>query len=99
MDLPAPPPDQVRGTQVGGGEIPVLNTMQNTENQSPPKGNEKNETNETNTTLSERKDGSYRLVYSTKNDIEYKSYSGRQWAHAGMDFQHAQHSPRYGTTA
>ena len=47
MDSPAPPPGQVRLTQVGGGEIPVLNTMQNTENQSPSKGNEKNKTNET----------------------------------------------------
>ena len=34
--------------------------------------------------MSERKDGSYRLVYSTKNDIEYKSYSERQWTHTAL---------------
>ena len=46
--------------------------MQNPEHQSPSKGNENNENNENNATLSERKDGSFQLVYSTKNDIEYK---------------------------
>ena len=37
MDSPAPPPGQVRPTQVGGGEIPVLTTMKTSE-QSPIKG-------------------------------------------------------------
>ena len=80
MDSPAPPPDQVRPTPVGGGEIPVSNTMKNTENQSPSKGMKNNENNETNATLTEHKGGSIRLIYSTKNHTEYKSDSERQWA-------------------
>ena len=37
MDSPAPPSDQVRHTQVGGGEIPVLQHLEHPE-QSPYKG-------------------------------------------------------------
>ena len=79
MDSPAPPSDQVRHTQVGGGEIPVWNTMNTSEHQSPSKGSNTNGKNATSATLTQRKDGSYQLMYSTKNDIEYSSYSERQW--------------------
>ena len=75
MDTPAPPPDQVRPTQVGGGEIPVLITLKPSE-QSPIKGMN---TTENSASLTERKDGSTRLVYSTKNDIKYDTFEGRQW--------------------
>ena len=40
MDSPAPPPGQVRLTQVGGGEIPVWNTLNTSEPPSPSKGSE-----------------------------------------------------------
>ena len=42
MDPPAPPSDQVRHTQVGGGEIPVWNTMKTMKTR-PFKGNDNNE--------------------------------------------------------
>ena len=79
MDSPAPPPGQVRLTQVGGGEIPVWNTLNTSEHQSPSKGSNTNEKNETPATLTQRKDGSYQLVYSTKTDVKYNSHSARQW--------------------
>ena len=77
MDFSAPPTGQVRHTLVGGGEIPVLNTLQNSEHQSPSKGMNTNENNAKPPTLTQRRDGSYRLLYSTKNDIAYKTYSER----------------------
>ena len=75
MDPPAPPPDQVRGTQVGGGEIPVFLSFEHPE-QSPFKGVNNTENN---ASLIKRKDGSIRLTYSTKNDIEYVSFQDRQY--------------------
>ena len=75
MEKPAPPPDQVRPTQVGGGAIPVLITMKTSE-QSPIKGMKNTETN---ASLTKRKDGSTVLVYSTKTDIEYNTFQERQW--------------------
>ena len=75
MDPPAPPPDQVRGTQVGGGEIPVFLSFEHPE-QSPFKGVNNTENN---ASLIKRKDGSIRLTYSTKNDIKYVSYQDRQY--------------------
>ena len=75
MDPPAPPSDQVRGTQVGGGEIPVFLSFEHPE-RSPFKG-VKNTDN--NASLIKRKDGSVHLTYSTKTDIEYVSYVDRQY--------------------
>ena len=75
MEKSAPPPDQVRPTQVGGGEIPVLITMKTSE-QSPIKGIKNTETN---ASLTKRKDGSTVLVYSTKTDIEYNTFQEREW--------------------
>ena len=75
MDSPAPPSDQVRPTQVGGGEIPVLTTMKTSE-QSPIKGMKNTEKS---ASLTKRKDGSLRLIYSTKTDIKYRTYEERQW--------------------
>ena len=75
MDSPASPPDQVRHTQVGGGEIPVTKVplraatpMNTSEHQSPSKGMKHNEKNETPATLTQRKDGSYQLVYFTNGN-------------------------------
>ena len=56
MDSPAPPSDQVRHTQVGGGEIPVLITMKTSE-QSPIKGMKNTEKP---ASLTKRKGGSLR---------------------------------------
>ena len=75
MDSPAPPPDQVRPTQVGGGEIPVLTTMKTSE-QSPIKGMKNTEKP---ASLTKRKDGSIHLIYSTKTDIQYRTHEERQW--------------------
>ena len=75
MDSPAPPSDQVRHTQVGGGEIPVFQHLEHPE-QSPFKGVN---TTENNAALIKRKDGSIRLTYSTKTDIEYVSFQDRQY--------------------
>ena len=44
MDSPAPPPDQVRTTQVNGGEIPVSQHLQHLK-QSPSKGIKKTKQN------------------------------------------------------
>ena len=70
MDSPASPLDQVRHTQVCGGEIPVMNAMQNPDHQSPPKGMNTNEHYENKDTLTKRKDGPF-LVYSTKNGVRH----------------------------
>ena len=59
MDPPAPPPEQVRGTQVGGGEIPVFLSFEHPE-QSPSKG-VKNTDQNASASLTKRKDGSVRL--------------------------------------
>ena len=67
MDPPAPPPDQVRGTQVGGGEIPIFLSFEHSE-QSPSKGVKNTDQN---ASLTKRKNGSVRLNYSTKTDIKY----------------------------
>ena len=76
MDQPAPPPDdQVRHTQVCGGEIPALKTM-TTSKKSPSKGVKKPENS---ASLTMRKDGSTHLKYSTKTDIDYVSSHERQW--------------------
>ena len=75
MDQPAPPKDQVRGTQVGGGEIPVFLSFEHPE-KSPSKGVKNTETN---ASLIKHKDGSIRLTYSTKTDIEYVSFEDRQY--------------------
>ena len=61
MDLPAPPPEQVRGTLVGGGEIPVFLSFEHPE-QSPFKCVKNTKQN---ASLTKRKDGSVRLNYST----------------------------------
>ena len=74
MDPPAPPPDQVRPTQVIGGEIPTLQKLQQLK-QSPSKGIKKTQQN---AILKQRKDGSVRLIYSTKTDINYINYEDRQ---------------------
>ena len=58
MEPPAPPPDQVRPTQVVGGEIPDKITVKPSE-QSPIKGVKNTENS---ATLIERKDGSTRLI-------------------------------------
>ena len=73
MDTPAPPPGQVRPTQV----CKPMTTMKTTE-QRPSKGMN---TNENNAILRQRKDGSTRLVYSTKDHIEYQNYYERQRVH------------------
>ena len=74
MEPPAPPPDQVRPTQVVGGEIPDKITVKLSE-QSPIKGMKNTENS---ATLIERKDGSTRLTYSTKNDIKYNTFEERK---------------------
>ena len=74
MDSPAPPLDQVRPTQVVGGEIPDKITVTPSE-QSPIKGMK---TTENSATLIERKDGSTRLIYSTKKDINYDTFEERK---------------------
>ena len=74
MDSTAPPPDQVRPTQVVGGEIPDKITVKPSE-QSPIKGMKKTENS---ATLIERKDGSTRLIYSTKKDIKYDTFDVRK---------------------
>ena len=74
MDSPAPPLDQVRPTQVTGGEIPTSQNLQHLK-QRPSKGINKNQQT---AILSKRKDGSVRLTYSTKTDIKYISYGNRQ---------------------
>ena len=76
MEHPAPVPDHVRPTQVGGGEIPVLITMKTSE-QSPIKGMKNTDTNDA--SLTKRKDRSTVLVYSTKTDIEYNTFQEREW--------------------
>ena len=38
-----------------------------------------NENHEKPATLTQCKDGSFQLVYSTKKDVAYNSYSERQW--------------------
>ena len=74
MDPAAPPPEQVRGTQVGGREISVFLSFEHPE-QSPSKGVKNTEQN---ASLIKRKDGSVRLNYSTTTDIKYVSYDDRQ---------------------
>ena len=74
MDPPAPPPDQVRPTQVNGGEIPTSQNLQHLK-QSPSKGIKKTQQK---AILKQRKDGSVRLIYSTKTDIKYIKYEDRQ---------------------
>ena len=44
-----------------------------------------NENNAKPPTLTQRRDGSYRLLYSTKNDIAYKCHSERQWSTSEMN--------------
>ena len=73
MDPAAPPPEQVRGTQVGGREISVFLSFEHPE-QSPSKGVKNTDQN---ASLTKRKDGSVRLNYSTKTDITYVSYEDR----------------------
>ena len=85
MDFSAPSVGQVRHTLVGGGEIPVLNTLQNSEHQSPSKGMNTNDNNAKPPTLTQRRDGSYRLLYSTKTDIAYKCHRERQWSTSEMN--------------
>ena len=58
MDTPTPPPDQVRLTQVGGGEIPVLTTLKTSE-KGPIKGMKNNDKP---ASLTKRKDGSLHLT-------------------------------------
>ena len=74
MDSPAPPLDQVRPTQVTGGEIPTSQNLQHLK-QSPSQGTKKTQQN---AILKQRKDGSVRLIYSTKTDIKYINYEDRQ---------------------
>ena len=74
MDPPAPPPDQVRATQVSGGETHVFQNLQHLK-QSPSKGVKNTQQN---ASLKQRKDGSVKLIYSTKTDIDYVSYADRQ---------------------
>ena len=74
MDSPAPPSDQVRTTRVCGGEIPALQNLQHLK-QSPSKGIKKTQQK---AILKQRKDGSVRLIYSTKTDIKYINYEDRQ---------------------
>ena len=85
MDSPASPLDQVRLTQVCGGEIPVMKTMQNPEHQNPSKGMNTNEQYEHKDTMTKRKDGPF-LVYSTKNGVRH---GVRQSAHP--DDEHVVH--------
>ena len=75
MDSPASPLDQVRTTQVCGGETHVLQRLQHL-NQSPSKKGVKN--TQQNASLKLRKGGSLRLIYSTKTDINYVSHEDRQ---------------------
>ena len=46
-----------------------MNTMKTSEHQSPSKGMNTNDNNEKSATLTQRKDGSYQLMYSTKNQV------------------------------
>ena len=70
MDSPAPPPGQVRPTQVCKPMKPMK-----TIEQRPSKGMKPNENNPS---LKQREDGSLHLTYSVKNDIAYQSYHERQ---------------------
>ena len=74
MDPSAPPTDQVRTTQVCGGEIPASQNLQHLK-KSPSKGVKNTQQN---ALLQQRKDGSVRLIYSTKTDINYMNYQDRQ---------------------
>ena len=74
MDPPASTLDQVRTTQACSGEISVLQHLQHLK-QSPSKGVKNTQQN---ASLKLRKDGSLRLIYSTKTDINYVSHEDRQ---------------------
>ena len=73
MDPPAPPPDQVRGTQVGGGELPVFLSLEHSE-QSPSKGVNNTENN---ASLTKRKDGSIRLALLEKKAMTFGEQDNR----------------------